>query len=369
MIASRYKSSEPSNSAKMARVCFAVALALALSDALLMPTLPAARRLTTPRMILDRPEEKTELNPVKIIATVVAQADIVGVQAPWRVPEKAPKKKTKPFPKLDYLDATVSDLSVEEVYEEPRLPNNARREVDREVLHPLLKLGDGAEIEPLLSSLLSLPQPLLGAFAVPLLAVLAPLVAYMVVSRKLSWYEDVAASQREHKEAFDAAWQTYREEHNEIVDKLLAARASGARDPLLPPIDQPFTVCVTMATGQEGAAVVKALSAAGTSVLPGTPRSALPNMIVKALVRNPSSKKAMELATLPNVEVVQADSLDADSLSEAMEVCCCTARIPLSSLLFYPPPLHAHHSHRTYPSTYLLSSLHRAPTPPTYAPP
>ena len=124
-----------------------------------------------------------------------------------------------------------------------------------------------------------------------------------------------------------------------------------------------------MATGQEGAAVVKALSAAGTSVLPGTPRSALPNMIVKALVRNPSSKKAMELATLPNVEVVQADSLDADSLSEAMEVCCCTARIPLSSLLFYPPPLHAHHSHRTYPSTYLLSSLYRAPTPPTYAPP
>ena len=61
----------------------------------------------------------------------------------------------------------------------------------------------------------------------------------------------------------------------------------------------------------------------------------------------------MELATLPNVEVVQADSLDADSLSEAMEVCCCTARMRLSSLLLHPPPLHGHHSHRTYPSTYL----------------
>ena len=128
-----------------------------------------------PRVILDRPEEKTGLNPVKR-ATVVAQADIVGVQAPWRVPERGAKKKTKPFPKLDYLDATVSDLSVEDVYDTHCQTTHAGRSTHTGT-HTLLKLGDGAENELLLPSLLSLPQPLLGAFAVPLLAVFAPLVA------------------------------------------------------------------------------------------------------------------------------------------------------------------------------------------------
>merc|ERR1719421_1022187 len=66
-----------------------------------------------------------------------------------------------------------------------------------------------------------------------------------------------------------------------------------------------------MATGQEGQAVVKALSA--------SPDHA--STTIKALVRNPSSAKALELAALPRVELVQADSLDADSLAAAMEDC------------------------------------------------
>merc|ERR1719421_122839 len=55
-----------------------------------------------------------------------------------------------------------------------------------------------------------------------------------------------------------------------------------------------------MATGQEGQAVVKALSA--------SPDHA--STTIKALVRNPSSVKALELAALPRVELVRADALD-----------------------------------------------------------
>ena len=231
---------------------------------------------------------KTEVfNPVKIIATVIAQAEIVGVQAPFS-PDVAP------------LAPSIS-----------RLPNDARREVDRDCVHPLLKLGNGDTIEPALTA--ALKSPLLLALAAPFAAVLAPCVPAVVAARKVSWAAEVQASAAEHRAAFDASWQSYRHRQSELVDELLAA--AGIRDPLLPPSEAPFTVCVTMATGQEGTAVVKALSHLGSGAVPTT----LPNLIVRALVRNPESAKAKELAKLPRVEVVQADSVDESSLAAALD--------------------------------------------------
>ena len=231
---------------------------------------------------------KTEVfNPVKIIATVIAQAEIVGVQAPFS-PDVAP------------LAPSIS-----------RLPNDARREVDRDCVHPLLKLGNGDTIEPALTA--ALKSPLLLALAAPFAAVLAPFVPAVVAARKASWAAEVQASAAEHQAAFDASWQSYRHRQSELVDELLAA--AGIRDPLLPPSEAPFTVCVTMATGQEGTAVVKALSHLGSGAVPTT----LPNLIVRALVRNPESAKAKELAKLPRVEVVQADSVDESSLAAALD--------------------------------------------------
>mmetsp|Transcript_8799 Transcript_8799/g.22983 ORF Transcript_8799/g.22983 Transcript_8799/m.22983 type:complete len:138 (+) Transcript_8799:773-1186(+) len=64
-----------------------------------------------------------------------------------------------------------------------------------------------------------------------------------------------------------------------------------------------------MATGQEGRAVVKALSRAVDT---------FPNLRVRALVRNPSTQKARELGELPRVELVCADSVDVPSLTEAL---------------------------------------------------
>ena len=243
---------------------------------LLCVALANGLRHTTPVMR----SKPTFENPLKVIATVVAQADIVGVESPFRVPN------------------TIA------------LPaKTARREIDRSCLHPLLRLSDDSDaVEPWLTSLLALPAPAL-ALTVPVAAVLAPLLPMIVAYRKASWAEEVAESAAEHQAAFDANWLAYREQQSVTVDRLLAAQAAGTRDPLLPPPDEPFTVCVTMATGQEGAAVVGALSAAS---------GAFPNLVIRALVRNSESAKAKELAALPRVQMVQADSLDEESLAEGL---------------------------------------------------
>merc|ERR1719399_2034727 len=77
----------------------------------------AARVGGSPHMVLDRrPKQKFPAkfeNPVKVIATVIAQADIVGYEPPKRVP-----------------DAFVAPSDV--AAPDARLPNGARREVDRE---------------------------------------------------------------------------------------------------------------------------------------------------------------------------------------------------------------------------------------------
>lgn len=229
-------------------------------------------------------------NPITVLATVIAQAEIVGVEAPF----KAPATFT-PAPTAPPVD---------------RLPNGARREIHRECVHPLLKLGDGAALEPLLARLLDLPPTLLLTAVAPVLVLLAPLLAALVAVRKAAWAEEVAESAATHRAAFESMWDDYLERQRTTVEALIAARAAGTRDPLLPPRDEPFTVCVTMATGQEGAAVVRALSAA---------EEAFPRLRVRALVRNLDSPKARALAALPRVELAQADSTEEASIAAALD--------------------------------------------------
>ena len=292
----------------------AVALALALPAAAYgLQTPIISPRSTRPSMVIDRPPDEKILNPLKVIATVVAQADIVGVPSPFRVPDAPPPiaaaaAADAPLDALDAPPATAADGPL-------LLPNKARREVDRDNIHPLLKLGDGAPFErreALLTALLALPTPLRNALlllaAAPLLKVW-PLVGLAIASRKHVWEREVAASAAEHRDAFDATWREYRDEQQATVEALLAARAAGTRDPALPAAGTPFTVAVTMSTGQEGASIVKALSAAAAT---------FPGLTVRALVRNPASAKAQELAALPRVELVRADSVDAASLEAAL---------------------------------------------------
>ena len=233
-------------------------------------------------------------NPITVIATVIAQADIVGYQPPRRVDEKALRRAAEEM---------ATPL--------PPLPNRASREVDRRNLHPSLKvLGDDSPYASLLNKLLELPTPMAASLALPCVMLALPVLVPFIASRKAQWEAECAASAAEHKPAFEANWQAYLKQQRSLVSKLLEARASGARDAALP-ADASLgrTIAVTMATGQEGQAVVKALSAAPEHA--GT--------TIRALVRDPSSAKAQELAALPRVEVVRADSVDADSLRAAME--------------------------------------------------
>ena len=227
-----------------------VLLALASADGLVRAPLPALRlgRLGRPTMFQDgqdrdggdlgkKPIGSKLPNPFEVIITVVAQADIVGVQMPWRAPNAMPSPVRGFEPK-------------EHEPEILRLPNHARREVDRTNVHPLLKLGDGDAAEPLLSSLLSLPTPLLLSLLAPLLLAVSPLLVWLVAARKAAWADEVAVSKAEHQSSFDETWRAYREEQAELVERLLQARAAGVRDPLLPTRDAPYTIAVTMATGQ-----------------------------------------------------------------------------------------------------------------------
>ena len=201
--------------------------------------LRSSPRMPPPRMF-DGSDDKQKLeSPITIIAKVIAQADIVGYEDP--------RKITRP-------PITPADRS-------PTPPPSPlpTREIDRTTVHPLLKLVDNEE---LLTALLALPRPLALSLALPVVIAALPALMLLVAARKAEWERARLASAREHKPAFDAAWQEYLTTQRRLVDELLAARASGARDPALPPVGAAQTIAVTMATGQEGQAVVKALSAA-----------------------------------------------------------------------------------------------------------
>ena len=60
-------------------------------------------------------------------------------------------------------------------------------------------------------------------------------------------------------------------------------------------------IVVTMATSRQGIGVVKSLSKSG-------------KYNIRAMTRNPCSKRAKFLSKLPNVQLVQGDLLDRESL-------------------------------------------------------
>ena len=83
-----------------------------------------------------------------------------------------------------------------------------------------------------------------------------------------------------------------------MLDK--AKKTIGSELPLKP------IIAVTMATSRQGVGVVNELNKTD-------------KYLIRAITRNPKNVKAIKLATLNNVEVVQADLLDAQSLSKAFE--------------------------------------------------
>ena len=108
----------------------------------------------------------------------------------------------------------------------PPLPVGAGlREVDRENLHPIFKLGWVPE---------DVPLPLLGALALAFSPLLAFVVPIAVAGRKERWERLVAASKAEHGAAFEEATAAYRRQQRLLIDRLLATRSFGERDPLVP---------------------------------------------------------------------------------------------------------------------------------------
>ena len=184
-------------------------------------------------------------NPLKVLATVIAQAEIVGVEAPTRVPNSF--KPAHPSPAASTTTTATATAGVATtgakasvtvggrklvvpVWEcsegsesegagddRSLLPSGARREIDRDCLHPLLRLGDAPALEAALSSLLSLPTPIALCLAAPLLMGLAPVVLALVAQRKAQWARDVAASAAEHRAAFDETCAAHRDQQRHAV--------------------------------------------------------------------------------------------------------------------------------------------------------
>lgn len=173
----------------------------------------------------------------------------------------------------------------------------SRREVDRRNLHPIFKILPETEVV----HSLAFPLTIAAILAVPLLLPLLPL---LVVQRKKRWEQLVEASRVQHKAAFEATTHAYRQSQRILVDQLLQAQQQQ-----LPTNESelPRVIAVTMATGQEGQGVVRALSA-------------LNNVTILALVRNPSSPAALALQQLnpAQIELVKCDSTDATSLRSAL---------------------------------------------------
>jgi len=196
----------------------------------------------------------------------------------------------------------------------------APREVDRELLHPLFGLGlvDEVSVRTLLRRARGEEGPAaaaawaLPALAAGLLAALAlPVLPLLAAARAEDRRRVCADSRARHRVAFEATVAAYRRGQRSLVEALLAARAPGAqRDPLLPAAGAGRVIAVTMATGQEGSAVVRELALGAAHA----------GAVVRALVRDPGSEKARALAALsPCVELVACDSTDVASLRRALQ--------------------------------------------------
>jgi len=151
-------------------------------------------------------------------------------------------------------------------------------------------------------------QVVCAAAIVPPLVLLAPLLVPMSVAhRKDVWNRATRQSRADHVAAFDAAVDAYRADQRDVVEALAAAEARRTRPARV------GRVAVTMATSQEGAAVVAALVADGGAARPSE---------VVALVRDPASPKARALAALDDrVTVVAYDATDAASIRAGLEGC------------------------------------------------
>lgn len=192
-----------------------------------------------------------------------------------------------------------------------------RREVDRQNVHPIYKLGWIPE---------EVPLSIIATAVVLLSPLLFPLLPFFISSRKNRWEELREASKEQHKSVFEEATLAYRQSQRILVERLLIEEErrrlqqqhkhyplsslssfSKAKEdiPALPQV-----IAVTMATGQEGQGVVRGLVEA--------PR--FQNATILALVRNPNSRAAQALAKLSaRIQLVKCDSTDSESLQRALQ--------------------------------------------------
>ena len=186
------------------------------------------------------------------------------------------------------------------------------REVDRSNLHPIFKLGLQEEITgdvmqqtDIIAATISIALVFLmigTAFPI-LLPFFFPI--FFVALRKKRWKEIVKTSKADNRSAFEANLIEYRQSQHQLVDDLLRQQQNP-----LSIADLPKVVAVTMATGQEGQGIVRALVEA----------SQFQDSKILALVRNPQSIASQALTKLsPRIELIQCDSTDAGSLQAALQ--------------------------------------------------
>mmetsp|Transcript_8345 Transcript_8345/g.17900 ORF Transcript_8345/g.17900 Transcript_8345/m.17900 type:complete len:334 (-) Transcript_8345:338-1339(-) len=132
----------------------------------------------------------------------------------------------------------------------PSPPAEERREVNRPNLHPLFKL----EMIPL-----NLNLPMLAAVLTVASPALLPWFPLFVLWRKARWSYLQDSWKEQHGPAFEQALQQYRKQQKVLVQRLIQERYSNSINNRRSKM--PNVIAVTMATGQEGQGVVKALVA------------------------------------------------------------------------------------------------------------
>jgi len=200
----------------------------------------------------------------------------------------------------------------------PSPPAEERREVNRPNLHPLFKL----EMIPL-----NLNLPMLAAVLTVASPALLPWFPLFVLWRKARWSYLQDSWKEQHGPAFEQALQQYRKQQKVLVQRLIQERYSNSINNRRSKM--PNVIAVTMATGQEGQGVVKALVAEALKQQDGNNNNSNNNnnnhhhhqRTILALCRNPTSAAAQALKALaPDiVQLVQCDSTDAQALRRALQ--------------------------------------------------